>query len=520
MRTNYILSAIAGLAMTAGFSACDEERDFIIIEDNLPIKTSALYMVGDATPVGWNIDAPEPMTVDPNDGCIFTWEGVLNTGEMKLPLATGSWSVGFIRPSAGHENITSEEQVDVPFIMHSGDPDEKWQVKEAGKYFIKINLRNWTFSCRMTGEKDPVEIVPIEAEAVYIVGDATPNGWDISNAFETEKVSQYIFRYTGILNKGEMKACTERDASWSCPFIRPSEANVAINADGVANTDFVYTTGPDDKWLVEAAGKYEMTFDLQNWKVEVKYLGAPEPEPEPEPSGDPIETNTLYIIGDATEGGWSLDAAQECTKDGYKFTWTGVLTAGGTFKACPVKDFNAPFIRPEYDNISVGEQGVASPVFIYTTSPDNKWLVAADGIYTLTFDLEKYTINAKYEGEAVPTVHLYIVGDATPNGWDIGKAWELQQDAADENVFTFTGQLSTGEMKACHVRDTSWGCPFYRPTTNGVTIGENGVSNPDCIFTVSDDSHPDYKWTITKAGKYTIKFNLKELTIEANYLDE
>lgn len=631
--------------MTMGFTACDEEREFIVIDGNLPIKTSALYMVGDATPAGWNIDDPEPMTVDPNDSGIFTWEGELNTGEMKMPLATGSWSVGFIRPSTGNEEINGEEQVDVPFIMHSGDPDIKWNITEAGKYFLKINLHDWTFSCRKTGEATPIEVEPIEAEAVYMVGDAVACGWDIANALELEKVSKYIFNFHGELNPGEFKACTERDESWSCPFIRPEANGTLINADGCANDNFVYTMSPDNKWVVKTAGIYDITFDLENWKVDVQFIegvdydpeaiyarnvyivgdatpngwdignpteltksetdkyvytyeghlavgdmkactakgtfeqafirpaanveinaagvadntiiytlegpndpdykwkvtaageyrivfnlqkytidvtcikadGNEDHEPEPTPAGEPIVTDVLYIIGDATEGGWSLDAAQECTAESkYIFTWTGTLTMGGAFKVCTIKDFGANFIRPASGDVSVNINGVTDNKFVYTTDPDDKWIVGATGIYTLTFDLEHYTIDAVYVGQAKETTHLYIVGDATPNGWDIAKAFELTQDANDENVFTYTGKLTTGEMKACQVRDTSWGCPFLRPTGNGVTISETGVSNPNCQFTAGN---PDYKWNVTKEGNYTVTFNIKSLTINVKYLD-
>ncbi|EJW99747.1 hypothetical protein EVA_12145, partial [gut metagenome] len=35
-------------------TGCEGEKTLVIIEGNLPIKTSTLYMVGDATPNGWS----------------------------------------------------------------------------------------------------------------------------------------------------------------------------------------------------------------------------------------------------------------------------------------------------------------------------------------------------------------------------------------------------------------------------------------------------------------------------------
>ena len=72
---------IFSLLMTL-FTGCDGEKDLKIIDGNLPIKTSTLFMVGDATPNGWSIDDPTPFTQKADDPMLFTWEGTLNAGEM------------------------------------------------------------------------------------------------------------------------------------------------------------------------------------------------------------------------------------------------------------------------------------------------------------------------------------------------------------------------------------------------------------------------------------------------------
>lgn len=56
-------------------TGCDGEKDLKIIDGNLPIKTSTLFMVGDATPNGWSIDEPTPFTQNADDPMLFTWEG-------------------------------------------------------------------------------------------------------------------------------------------------------------------------------------------------------------------------------------------------------------------------------------------------------------------------------------------------------------------------------------------------------------------------------------------------------------
>ena len=58
MKLKNIISGLAAMLMALCITGCDEEKDPIIIEGDLPIKTSALYMVGDATPNGWDIAIP------------------------------------------------------------------------------------------------------------------------------------------------------------------------------------------------------------------------------------------------------------------------------------------------------------------------------------------------------------------------------------------------------------------------------------------------------------------------------
>lgn len=42
-----------------------------------------IYMVGDAAPAGWSIGDATPMQATDNP-YVFTWQGVLNVGELKL----------------------------------------------------------------------------------------------------------------------------------------------------------------------------------------------------------------------------------------------------------------------------------------------------------------------------------------------------------------------------------------------------------------------------------------------------
>jgi len=274
MKINRINGIVCAIAAASILTCCEGEKHPNIIEGNLPIKTSTLYMVGNATPNGWSIEDPTPMTATEEDPLVFTWEGNLYAGEMKLCLTKGSWDVPFIRPVEAGAVIGKEEIAKAPFKMHAGDPDDKWNVVAAGTYSLTFDLRNWTMSSVYLKEPEKPVIEPIETSTLFMIGDATPNGWSMDNATEltVSPDNKYIFSWEGELKNGTMKVCTERDGTFSCPFIRPSSPECEISSAGVAASDFVYTTNPDDQWKVTEAGKYRITFDLKRWTIEAEKL--------------------------------------------------------------------------------------------------------------------------------------------------------------------------------------------------------------------------------------------------------
>ncbi len=517
MKIKHIMAAISCMALAALLTGCkDKEKDLIIVEDDLPIKTETLYMVGDATPSGWNIDSPTPLTATKEDPLVFVWEGELITGEMKLCLVPGSWDAPFIRPMEAGTEIGKATITDAEFQMHAGDPDEKWRVTAVGKYSLKFDLRNWTMSSTYVGEQE-IDKTPIETDVLYMIGGATEGGWSLDAATEmtVSPDNKYIFTWEGALVEGEMKACTVRD--FNAEFVRPSSPDCEISSKGVAANDFIYTKGPDDKWKVTEAGMYKITFDLENYTIAVEYKG----EISGEDLNGPIETEVLYMIGGATEGGWSLDAATELTvspDNKYIFTWEGTLIEGD-LKACIVKDFGAKFIRPSYADCEISSAGVAATDFVYTRDPDDKWKVTEAGKYKLTFDLENYTIGVEYKGgisnedenAPIETEVLYMIGDATPGGWSLDDAAAYTVSPDNKYIFSWEGKLNQGTFKACVVKD--FGAKFIRPSSANCEISSAGVAATDFVYT----RDPDDQWKVTEAGMYRITFDLENYTIAVEY---
>ena len=147
----YKFTAIIAIMLMGIFMAsCEDEKDIIVIDGNIPIKTSTLYIVGDATPAVWNIDKPILLDVSEEDRLVFIYDGILSQGELKAYLTPGNWDSPCVRPLTAGSPISKADNVE-PFQLYSGGEDLKWSVKNAGHYRLVFDLRNWTLSTTFLG---------------------------------------------------------------------------------------------------------------------------------------------------------------------------------------------------------------------------------------------------------------------------------------------------------------------------------------------------------------------------------
>lgn len=504
-------------------SSCEGEKDLIVSDVKSPIHTKELYLVGDAVPTGWSFEDPTPMQCSETDPYIFVYKGQLHEGEFKVSLApTSSLDVDFIRPIYYGQEIGKEPLEAVKFQMHADNPDEKWLVVANGTYELTFNLRDWTLSTEYLGEFVQPEVVPIETETLYIVGSATSNGWNVWSAPETAKKSKYIFEYECWLNEGELRATTKR--AWGY-HIRPVTDHVKIGKDGIENENFMYVWDPDINWLVTDPGNYHLTFDLENWTLKTEFLGGENPDPEVK---KPIETENLWMIGDATPTGWvqwgeNPDSSEPLKRiSQYVFQYEGILTPG-ELRATPHYGWGA-HIRPLMQHVEIGANGVADEKFMYAAEPDICWQVTKEGYYRITFDLENYTIKAEYmadgpvgpsDKDPIETSTLFMVGDATVNGWNGDAMTALTRDASDSHVFTYEGNLYAGEFKVYPKSGDeypSWDA--IRPLGGNRPITKTDITEEEFDYSLN----PDYKWVVKDAGKYRLTLNLSKWTMSCSYL--
>ncbi len=227
---------------------------------------------------------------------------------------------------------------------------------------------------------------------------------------------------------------------------------------------------------------------------------------------------TLYLVGGATPGGWDLDKAtpiNTTTPGVYK---TEIDLEKGEFKACFVPDFNMDFLRPIVNLTEISADGVANHGMgewkQTTAATDFMWRVVTAGKYELTFDINNMTFDARLISRTYPSI-LYLVGAATPGGWDLDKATAIT--SSSPGVFTTEINLSTGEFKACF--ELNWASDFLRPVVNQTQVSADGVANHS-MGEWKESVGPDYKWYVVTAGRYKLTFDLVNMTFDAQYIYE
>jgi hypothetical protein len=215
------------------------------------VAITNIYIIGDATPNGWNIDNPNQMTPSPTSTSVFTYTGILKAGEFKMVAGKGDFSAPFYRPLTDHPALTATG------VQYTTSPDYKWQITTPGAYTITLDVVKLT-----------VSIVPFTAPTqLWLVGDATANGWDIVNAtpMTVSATNPTIFTYTGPFTAGEFKIATAKD--FNAPFYRPITDHPALSATAVQ-----LSGSPDNKWQITGAtvGPHTLTLDTFNMTITIK----------------------------------------------------------------------------------------------------------------------------------------------------------------------------------------------------------------------------------------------------------
>ena len=213
----------------------------------------------------------------------------------------------------------------------------------------------------------------------------------------------------------------------------------------------------------------------------------------------------LLIVGEAVWGGWSIDNSIvmfNSTENPDVFKATVNLSTNGTFKFLTTTDWGNLEYRAGDNDVTLNE-GVASAIVSTEENPNDKqFKVSETANYDIVCDLVAKSLvvkKAKYQTTPLKHTALWLVGSATPGGWNISDGTMLSPEAENPTVFKTTVDFVEGEMKIAVNNQTGFGQTFYlRDTTDDTKMVFGGDDN---------------KWNITKAGKYDVEVDVVNMTI-------
>ncbi|GBU07115.1 hypothetical protein AwDysgo_04460 [Bacteroidales bacterium] len=209
-----------------------------------------------------------------------------------------------------------------------------------------------------------------------------------------------------------------------------------------------------------------------------------------------VAPKPLFLLGDATVAGLNPSKGIGLTEaeNGVFYHWRGNLTPGGFKFITTIGEMLPSLNRGTTDNELV-ERTLESEA-------DNLFAIEKEGTYAIAL----FRKEARILYKLVPYERLFLVGDATSIGWDIGQALEMQWNPATPNVFTIAVELKAGDLKIPIERD--WGAPTFRPM-----VADGSIDSEDLqVYSGGDD----IKWKIKdeQSGKYLIRIDTELMKIK------
>ena len=341
---------------------------------------------------------------------------------------------------------------------------------------------------------------------LYLIGDATPNGWSADNATAMERTDNGQFTWTGKLNTGSFKFIT------TLGEFLPSYNRDATAGEGLKLTYRTSGDQPDEQFTISKEATYIVKANLLDLTLTLT---------ETEDIGWRYEE--FFIVGSFTgNNGWGFEALSKDAVQMNLFHYGAVIPwkADGEFKFASVTDFGQAdaFFHPTVANAPYTSTSVV------LGGDDNKWQMK-EAECGKPYKVWFYTGKGKEKmlmRPFTPYEGLYLVGEATPNGWDLGNATPMTKSADSPYIFTWSGTLKTGEMKISCDKQSDWnGDWFMADKSNKAPTGEVETA----LFVVKSDAelssmYPDAdlgsldnKWNIQEAGSYRITIDQLKETI-------
>ena len=440
-----------------------------------------LMIIGDAVWGGWNpensvVMLPAGENVFKATVYLKKVDGETVTQGFKL-LTAAKWDC--LQYHAGDSNVELGEGVAAQlYDSQENSSDNKFQVNESANYDVVCDLNAKT----ITATKSAYQDHPVNHNALWMVGTATSGGWDIISSPQMTQDSEnpMVFKATTYLKPGEMKIAQNNDAGFDQKFYL---------RDATDPTKVVLG-GDDNKWEITEAATYDVIVNLADMTIDIKKHYAD------------FVVDHLFVIGDAIWSGWEFANSTVLFPDENGICKaTLYLEENKGFKFMAESDFEGLQFRAGDADVTLKNDVASSLVSSEDNREDTRFMVSESANYDIVCDVKNKTITltkSAYQDAHAKHAELWMIGTATPNGWQIDKGVLLKQDAENPMVYTATANLKEGEFKF-------------------IVNKYMGFDQTAYVKDAADDSKVVYggddKWNITEAGTYDVKLNLADMTI-------
>ncbi len=320
--------------------------------------SATLFMIGEATPGGWSLDAATEMTPIQGLAGTFTWTGKLKAGEYKFVVSKDDWLPSY------NLDPDSEDGFDLIYrTADNGVADTPFVMATEAFYRVTVSLVDLTLILS--------EIAGPDFDAIYLEGDFA-GGSRIQLTQNPGNLFQ--FSYDGMFTwngSGKIWFSTEPAGS-----LRPLSDGASIS------TTAFTTTGGDNTWVMtesQANNRYKIVVDITVGGESVTFT--------------PFTPFTeLYMVGNATAAGWSIADAVPMTVTGNTYSWEGTLTAGEMKITCDKNEsWSGAWIMPPTGGLVPPGDTTPLQAILYdmpndpsAAGVDNKWVFETAGTYRIT----------------------------------------------------------------------------------------------------------------------------------------
>ncbi|WP_348822196.1 SusF/SusE family outer membrane protein [Flavobacterium aestuarii] len=213
-----------------------------------------LFMVGDAISGSWDYSKGKSLP-EITERTTYNFTGDFSVGSFKVIEEPGSELPSY-DPEPGNTIVYNET---VP-----RNADNVFTVTQAGRHSFYMDIEQKTYVFGYVPYAD-----------VYMVGNAiTGIGWDIGRAKQMswDPKNPEAFTFKGQFDAGEFKLYTQQ-GNWGGRALMPAANGTKLVPDaGATPMSLMPNASPDNKWVIEATGQYELIVNPTKMTIALKKL--------------------------------------------------------------------------------------------------------------------------------------------------------------------------------------------------------------------------------------------------------